>query len=120
MKRLPTDPLQPMPLIRLRISTNIRLHPGFSEAPFSFARLRGVDLADDVLPETSYRNDPDTQEKTAKAKANIHLVRHGAIRLFTEGDRDDDVRVRGIDLNPSMLLYETKNNPLAERSEERR
>jgi hypothetical protein len=115
MKSLPADSAyQPMPLVHLKISTNIRLHPDFATAPISFCRERGVDLVDEVFPEMSYRNDPDSQEKTAKVKADIHLVRHRAIRLFIEQDNNDDLRLRSIDLNPSMLRYGAKNHPLNE------
>lgn len=103
-----------MPLVRLKISTDIPIHPGFSEAPASFARQHGVELVGDVCPEISYKNDPDNQEKTTKAEANIHLVQHDAIRLFTKRDSDDGVRLRSIDLNPSLLLYGAKNHPLTE------
>jgi hypothetical protein len=116
MKHLPTNPLQPMPLRSMKISTNIRLHPEFSKAPVAFAHQRGVDIVDDVFPETSFRKDTDSedtyrQEKIEKAKLNIHLVRYGAIRLLAERD-DEEYWVRSIKLNPSLLLYEAERHPL--------
>lgn len=105
----------------LRISTNVRLHPDFVAAPRAFARRRKVDLADDVFPETSFKkdrtkdpDDPDSEERKRieVVKSNIHLVRHGAIRLFTERDDEADW-VRSFDLNPSMLLNGAKRCELA-------
>jgi hypothetical protein len=112
MKHMPTNPhLQPIPLHSLKISTTLRLHSEFSKAPVVFARRHRVDLADDVFPETSFKNDPKSQEKIAKGKANIHLVRHGAIRLFIDRDGDGDW-VRSIELNPSLLLNQAEGHPL--------
>jgi hypothetical protein len=74
-----------------------------------------VDLADDVFPETGFRKDPDADgsaERIEATKANIHLVRYGAIRLFTKRDDDGDW-VRSIDINPSQLLYGVERLPLA-------
>ncbi len=99
----------------LSISTNIRLHPEFVAAPRAFSRRRKVNLADEVFPETDYRkdsNDPGSYERIEKIKANIHLVRHGAIRLFTKRD-GQHTWVCSIDLNPSMLLYEAERHVLA-------
>jgi len=112
MKRMPTRPLlQPVPLHTLTISTTLRLHPEFTKAPYPFARGRGVNLADDVFPETSFRKDPGGEEKLAKVTANIHLVRHGAVRLFVERDADGDW-VKSINLNPALLLYGDERHPL--------
>lgn len=109
MKLMPTRPLlQPVPLHTLTISTALRLNPEFTKAPYPFARRHGVNLADDVFPETSFKKnpDPESEEKRAKVKANIHLVRHGALRLFVERDGDGDGHwVKSIELNPSLLLY---------------
>jgi len=107
---------QALPLHSLSISTNIRLHPDFSKAPVVFAQQSGVVLADDVFHETSFMKDaesedPYNQEKTAKVKTNIHLVQHGAIRLFAERDDEGDWVV-SINLNPSLLLHEAKRHPL--------
>lgn len=106
----------------ISISTNIRLHPGFVADPRAFARRRKVKLADDVFPETSFRknrtkdpdnlNDPGSKERIETVKSNIHLIRHGAIRLFTERDDEGDW-IRSINLNPSMLLYDAKRHVLA-------
>ena len=89
----------------------LRLDPEFTRAPLVFARRRGVVLADHVFPETSFRKDPGGEEKLAKVKANIHLVRHGALRLFVERDVDGDW-VRSIVLNPSLLHYGAERYPL--------
>ena len=110
-----TPLLQLVSLRSLRISTNLRLHPEFLLAPRPFARRRGVELADDVHPETDIRkdpDDPDSDERVEKLRSNIHLVRHGAIRLFTEREEDDDW-VKSIDLNPAMLLYEKERHLLS-------
>jgi hypothetical protein len=75
-----------------------------------------VDLADDIFPETGFRKDPDaadSDERIEATKANIHLVRHGAIRLFTKRDDDAGDWVRSIDINPSQLLYGVERHPLA-------
>ncbi len=103
--------MPPVPLHALKISTRLCLHSEFSKAPLVFARRHGVDLADDVFPDTSFKENPDTREKMAKVKANIHLVRHGAIRLFCERDVECDW-VKSIELNPSLLLYGTERHPL--------
>jgi hypothetical protein len=63
-----------------------------------------VDLVKDVSPEMSFANSVDG-EKTTKVRANIHLVRHGAIRLFTESSDGADW-IRSIDLNPALLLHD--------------
>lgn len=103
----------------LAISTNILIHPEFVAAPRAFARRRKVDLADEVYPETDFRkkrtkdpDDPGSEERIETVKSNIHLVRHGAIRLFTESDDEGDW-LRSIDLGPSMLLYDAKRDALA-------
>lgn len=112
MKHMPATPLlQPIPLHSLSISTPLRLHSEFSKAPVVFARRHRVDLADDVFHATSFKNDPDSQEKIAKGKANIHLVRHGAIRLFIERNNNCDW-VKSIELNPSLLLNQAEGHPL--------
>lgn len=116
MKLIPINPLhQPMVIRGLRISTNIRLHPDFVASPRAFASRRKVDLADSVFPETNFRKDPDegySHERIEKTKANIHLVRHGAIRLFTVRNEEGDW-VRSIDLSPAMLLYRAKRCEMA-------
>lgn len=112
MKLISSAPLpQPFPLCTLTISTMLRLDPEFTRAPLVFARRRGVDLANHVFPETSFKKDPGGEEKLAKVKANIHLVRHGAIRLFFERDADGDW-VKSINLNPAILLYGAERHPL--------
>lgn len=101
-------------LRRLRISTNIRLHSDFSVEPTTFARRYGVTLADDVYPETSFKrdlDDPESDGRIMQRKFNIHLVRHGAIRLLVERDKDHADWVRSIELNPSMLIYAEKKQP---------
>jgi hypothetical protein len=102
----PTTP-RPVPRLvhglGLRISTRIRLHREFVKSPTSFACRLGVDLVKDVSPEMSFAKSVDG-EKTTKVRANIHLVRHGAIRLFTERADGADW-IRSIDLNPALLLH---------------
>jgi hypothetical protein len=102
-----------MRLGKLDIATDIRIHPEFVEAPQNFALRQGVDLATDVSPETSFKREPETLEKRAKVKTNIHLVEHRAIRLFTERDDKGDW-IRTIELTPSLLLYGVKNHPLTD------
>lgn len=100
----------------LSISTNIRIHPEFVTDPRAFTRRHNVDLTDDVFAQTDFKKDPDDprrDERIEITKANIHLVRHGAIRLFTVRESDGDW-LRSIDLNPSMLLCEAKRRLLAE------
>lgn len=114
MKLTPTQPMhKPMLNLSLKISTRIRLHHQFIKAPARFAVRHGVDLAGDVNPETCFAKDPDTRDKIAEVKANIHLVRYNAVRLFTKSDRDGDW-IRGIDVNPSTLLYGVENHSLTE------
>lgn len=96
----------------LNISTNIRLHPEFVLAPRAYARRHKVNLADDIFEETDFKKNPEREERTERIKSNIHLVRHGAIRLFTERDEGSNW-VRSIDINPSMLLYGAKRRVLA-------
>lgn len=110
----PSIPLaKPMPLRSLRISTRLKLHPEFVSAPTVFARRHSVDLADDVFPEVSYKKDPD-RKKVTMIKANIHLVQHGAIRLFAEKDAAGDSWVQSVELNPSLLLCRIKDQHLTE------
>lgn len=116
MKKTPTTiPHQHMMIRNLSISTNIQLHPDFVSNPRAFVRRRKVDLADVVFPETDFRQAPDDpyhNNRIERTKFNIHLVRHGAIRLFTERDGDSDW-IRSIDLNPSILLHDAKRRVLA-------
>jgi hypothetical protein len=123
MKNTPIPPVNPPMFIRsVSISTNIRLHPEFVASPHAFARRHKVDLANDVFPATHFKknrtkdpddpDDPGSEERIEVVKSNIHLVRHGAIRLFTERDDEADW-IRSIDLNPSMLLYDAKRHALA-------
>jgi hypothetical protein len=95
----------------LKASTRVRLHPEFVKEPTSFARRHGVDLVGEVFPATSFTTNKETSEKDGKVKANIHLVQHKAIRLFTERDSDGDW-IRGYDLRPFILLNDTKDRPL--------
>lgn len=114
MKSMHRNPLvQPMPLRCLRISTRLRLHPEFVNAPAKFALRHDVDLVGNVSPETSFKKDGDAVEKAEDVKANIHLCQHGAIRLFTERDGAGDW-IRSIDLDPSVLLHGAKHRPLVE------
>jgi hypothetical protein len=112
--KMPSPLVQPMPLRSLRISTCLMVHPDFIKAPTVFARRHGVDLADDIFPETSFKKDPETYKKTSTVRANIHLVRHGAIRVFTERDAEGDSYVRGVELSPSLLLYRNGDIHLCE------
>lgn len=100
-----------MPLRILKASTRLRLHPEFVKDSKLFAKRHGVNLVDDVFPATSFKNNKETGDKDESLKANIHLVRHKAIRLFTEHD-DDGGRIRGYDLRPSILLNGNKSYPL--------
>ena len=112
-----TSYLYPMCVRNLRIKTKIRLHPEFFKSPHTFARRNKVPLAGDVFAETDFRNVPDAKYPDArieKAKFNIHLVRHGAIRLFASRDDEGDW-LKSIDLNPAMLLHEKERAPLHER-----
>lgn len=112
-----TNPLaHPLPLQSVRIATHVPLHPGFFDAPLRFANQHLVRLANDVFTETSFMLDPDSEdpyseEKLKTAKANIHLVQHGAIRLLIERDGTCDW-VKSLDLNPSLLLYGAEDHPL--------
>ncbi len=101
-----------MPLRKLSASTLIRLHPEFFKHPDLFAKRHGVDFVDDVFPASSFKDNKETGEKDESLKANIHLVHHKAIRLFTEPDSDGDWWIKGYDLRPSMLLYGTKDHPM--------
>lgn len=113
---LPTSPLTQLLCFRgLSISTNILVHPEFYETPRAYARGQGVNLVDDVFPETDFlkgKEDPYGDEKIEKARTNIHVVRHGAIRLLTQRDDEGDW-LRSINLNPSVLLYEHERHLLA-------
>lgn len=95
----------------LRISTSIRLHPDFVEDAARFARRLGVRLLAMPEPEASYKNNPQSREKDATLKANIHLVRFGAIRLFTKQEAGE-LWIQSIDLNPSLLLPDSEGRPL--------
>lgn len=110
-KTTPLDPSQSMPLLKLSISTRFLLHPDFAASPHEYARNCGVELANPIIPETDFRRDAETLEKTAYDKFNIHLVRYQAIRLRVEceGDR---LWVSSIKLNPSLLLYDDEIHPL--------
>lgn len=98
---------RPMPLRFLGASTRILLNPEFVKDPDRFAPQHGVNLAGEASPLTSFKKNPDTMERIETVKTNIHLVRHGAIRLFTEG-----TWIRSIDLCPSILLYGNEDHPL--------
>jgi hypothetical protein len=100
-------------LRRLKLNTCVLLHPEFVKASAQFALSHGVALVGEVFPSTSFKKDPDTNEKTAKVNANIHLVQHGAIRLFTERVGDDDW-IRNIEVNPALLLYGEEDHLLTE------
>lgn len=109
----PTPLLLPMPLRTLSASTRVLLNPEFVKDQTSFARRHGVDLVGEVSQATSFTTNKETSEKDGKIKANIHLVQHKAIRLFTERDSDGDW-IRRYDLRPSLLRYETKDHHLTD------
>lgn len=118
MKDIPFAPLHQSMFIRnLGITTNLLLHQDFVAGPRRFASRHNVDLADEVFHETDFRRDPTAArgcERIEITGSNIHLVRHGAIRLLTQAQSDrDGTRVCSIDMNPSMLLYGTKCYVLA-------
>ncbi len=94
----------PVTIRNLTITTRLQLHPEFVREPHRFARRHGVDLADDIYLQSDFKTDRKTKQRVEKLKSNIHLVRHGAMRLFTKPEKDDWL-VHSIDLNPSMLLY---------------
>ena len=106
-------PFPPLHVRNLTIAIRIRLHPEFVEDLGTFAHQHGVDLVRDVFPASSFRRDPETRKKREQVKANIHLVRDGAIRLFTERDDNGDW-IRSIDVNPAVLLHDDKNQLLIE------
>ena len=102
----------PLHVRSLTIATRVRLHPEFIKDPITFARQHGVDLVDEVFPVTSFKKDPATREKIEKVKANIHLVRDKAIRLFTERDGGGDW-IQQIEVTLA-LLHGDKDHPLTE------
>lgn len=106
----------PVTIRKLSITTMFRLHPEFMKTPVSFARRNKVDLADEVFTQTDFRknqDDPGSDERIKKLSSNIHLVRHGAIRLYAKPDEDDWL-VHCIELNPSKLLYAAEKHRLRE------
>ena len=107
----PNPLLRLMPLRSLSASTRLLLNPEFVKDSNLFAKRHGVDLVGEVFPATSFKDNKVTGDKDESLKANIHLVQHKAIRLFTEHDSDGDW-IRGYDLRPSLLLYGTKDQPL--------
>ena len=104
---------RPMPLSRVQISTDLKLHPGFIANPRVFTRNLGIELADDFSPETTFRRDPSTDSKEEKDRAKIHLVGQNLIRLSVKrfGDR---FHIKTIDMNPSLLLHGVECRMLAE------
>jgi len=115
MKQAPIDPMRyAMPSsCELKINTRILLHPEAVNDPGRFALHRSVDLVGDVAPSTSFKRNRETGEKDKSVKANIHLVQHGAIRLFSQRDDVGDW-IRVIEVNPGLLLHGDRNHPLTE------
>lgn len=116
--------MQPTIIRNLSITTKVRLNPDFFDNPIKYAKEHGVELVDDVYPETQFKAAPDGTdgEKLRSTKSNIHLVRHGAIRLFS-GVSDvvtDDVVIHGenylqtIDVNLPVLLFGKKMHLLSQ------
>ena len=116
MNTTPTTPICcPVYIRTLKIKTTLRLHADFIANPRAYVRRHGVDLVGgDVFPVTDLRKKsvkPYSEDLIEKPKANIHLVRHEAICLFTKRDEEAH-RVVSIALNPAVLLYEVKRRRL--------
>jgi len=92
----------------LRISTDLALNPDAIKNPTLFALSNNVDFVDYVWSETVFGKDRKTKKKVETMKTNIPLVHHKAIRLFIEND-GSGYRLRSIVINPSELLFHTKN-----------
>jgi len=119
MRTEPTfPPHQPVPIRGLRITTSILLDPDFIANPQAFARQHSVELAGEVSPATHCRrnpDDPNDHELHRCVRWNIHLVRHGAIRLFAERAINKTSEwLKSIEIDPAMLLYEAERHPLVE------
>ena len=99
----------------LSVTTRVRLHPNFLDHPIKYAKEHGVELADDVYPETKFKADRDDAygEKIRRAKSNIHLVRHGAIRLLSVVT-DGENYLQTIDVNLPVLLFGKKLHLLSQ------
>ena len=108
----------PKCIVSMKLSTSGRLNPEFAENPHSFAFRNGVRLVGEVLPATSFKKDHSTGGKRLKVKANAHLVKHGAIRLFIQRDETGDC-LTGIDLSPAVLLSDDMRLPLDEKALEK-
>lgn len=99
--------------VTMSLSTNVLLNPEFAKNPQSFAIRNGVRLKHAGPPETSFKNDSLTGGKNLKAKANVHLVDHHAIRLFYQQDKFG-LWLKTIDINPGILLSDNVFRPLDE------
>ena len=64
----------PVSIRSLKITTDIRLHPEFSESPRAFARRHGVDLADDIFSETSFKKDPGSVKWAAGSAGSTEHI----------------------------------------------
>lgn len=101
--------------ITMKVSTHVRLDPEFAENPHTFALRNGVRLVGEVLPATSFKKDRANGDKRLIDKANAHLVKHGAIRLFIQRDKTGDW-LNSIDLDPAVLLSDDMRLPFDEES----
>ena len=107
-------PVHPVVMLGdLRISTDIALNPEFSKNPIEFAASRDVRLVRPVLPEVSFKKDRETDGKVEKLKANIHLVRPDAMRLFIK-DHGGVYRLHSIDISVGELLYGNKEHHITD------
>ena len=94
---------------KLRISTDLPLHPEFAKNPDTFAFKHNVNLVGGFLPEVMLENNYESGGKFEKSKENITLVHRDAIRLFVCND-GDGYRIRSIFVNPSELMNRSKRD----------
>jgi hypothetical protein len=105
-------------VVTMKGSTHVLLDPGFADNPHSFAIRNGVRLEGELIPATLFKKDRATGDKHLKEKANAHLVKHDAIRLFIQRD-ESGLWLKGIDINPGILLSDDMRRPLDEEALEK-
>ena len=99
------------PILRLRISTRIRINHLFALDPISFSNEHGLSLVREPSREASFSRRDGSRERAVKYQSNIHLVSEGAIRLFVRYE-ENEWWIQSIHLNPAKLLYGEEIHPL--------
>ncbi len=88
------------------ISTDVRMHASFNEAPEAYAAAIGISVLD-------IRNGTKKRREDELPYFTIDLLSYGAVHFYAERVGHGGYRVKTLTLNPSRILYGYNGRPLS-------